>query len=115
MLVHDDAVVDVEPGILGEHVDYRGNAYPDDDDVGGELGAVIESDGRDAPVASTICDADPEVQVDAVVTVQVSEDLRHLRPQDAQQWQLELLDDHDVVARFPTGGRRLQSDPSRHR
>ena len=47
-----------------------------------------------------------------MVTVQVSEDLRHLRPQDAQQWQLELLDDRDVVARFPTGGRRLQSDPA---
>ena len=87
--VDEHAVVDVEPGRLGE-LGAGPDADADHDRVGGEL-ARRRPAVRRSPSISAILRAQP--QVDAVLAVQVGEDLAHLGAEDAEQRQLGRLDD----------------------
>ena len=63
--------------------------------------------------AGDLGDLDAETQVDAVLAVQVGEDLRDLLAEHPQQRQLGRLQDRDLGPRGPGGGRGLQADPAR--
>ena len=110
MLVHDDPVVEgVEARGAGQ-VDPRGDTDADDDDIGGFDLATVEHDRRPA-AAAQLDDTGPEPQPDAVVGVQAPEHLPHLVTEDPVERHRAGVDEDDVGAHLPCGGRHLRSDP----
>ena len=76
---------DLQAGRLGELAVWH-DADADDDHVGADLGAVGQPDPVGAAAgAGDLRDLDAEAQVDAVLAVQVGEDLGHLGAEHPQQ------------------------------
>ena len=119
MLVDDDAVTDVESGCFGQ-TDIRCDADTDHDRARRNRRSVSEHDaGHCAVLADDLRHLDAEPHVDAVTCVEVREQSRHLRTQDAQQRQLAHLQDSHVETGAAGGRGGLQADPpcadDRHR
>ena len=111
-LVDQDAVVGRQPGGLGER-DVR--ATPRCRPRPGRPPASRRRARRTTapePVFSMAGDLDARAQVDAVLGVQVGEDLGHLGAEHPQQRQVERLEDRDGGARLARGGRGLEADPA---
>ena len=81
-----------------------------DHQVGVDERAVGQPDPLDPVAALEPGDADPEAQVDAVVAVQVAHDGAHLVAERPPQRHGQRLEDGDVAARGPAGGRHLGPD-----
>ncbi len=109
-LVDDDAVVD--PRDIREELGPRRDADADDDRGAVDRAAVGEPDALRAAVALDRLDAGAEPQVDPLLLVDVAVEGAELGAQDAQQRQLERLDDRDVHALLARGRRDLAADPA---
>lgn len=113
MVVGDDAVVDLQPRSLGQSgVGVDTDAH--DDGVRREAGAVGEQDTvGGVPVTGDLADPNAEPQVDAVIPVQVGEDLGDLPAEHPEQGQLGALQHHHPGTGRTGRGRGLQADPAR--
>ena len=110
--VHQHPVVHLQPGLPGQ-VDVRCDADADHHGVGVDHRAVAQLHARHGRALAPQCgDGHPEPQVDAVLPVQAGEDLRHLRAEHAQQWELGALQHGDGGAGGARGGSGLQADPA---
>ena len=87
-----------QPGGLGEG-GVRRDADPDHEQVGLDRRAVCQCHDRQPPLASMDATSVLDAQVDAVRAVEGGEDAGDLRAQDAEQGQVEGLQDGDVGAR----------------
>jgi len=85
---------------------------PDDEEVDVERAAVAEGDRRTVAARGDGGHLDAGAQVDAVLAVEVGEDLRDLRPEDAQEREVERLEDGDLRAVVPRGRSDLEADPA---
>ena len=104
-------MVHLQPGRLGERGVGHG-ADGDEDEVGAHLGAVGE-DGAGPPfVLLEGGERGVEVQVDAVLAVQVGEDARHVLTDRAHEGKGGALDHGDRATCRPGGRRDLEADPA---
>ncbi len=110
--VDDDAVAGLQAGHLGELAVGR-DPDADDDRVGLDTAAVGQPRAA-GPAAGSgdLRDLDAEAQVDAVVAVQVGEDLGDLAAEHAQQRELGRLQQCHLDAGRPRGSGALQADPA---
>jgi hypothetical protein len=112
VLVDDDPVADLEPGVRRE-LGIGCDPHPDEDQVGGDPAAVAQNDaGHRTVPASQLGNRNLTAQVYAVVAVQFGEDGRGLRAEDAQQWHSGGLEEGDVQSGVAGSGRGLQADPA---
>ncbi len=111
VLVGEDAVVDPQPGRLGE-LGAGGDANADDDDVGDLDSAVGEDDCLDGLGSPQLCDADAEAQVDAVFGVQVAEDPTDPIAEHPLQRHRRRVHEDDACAHLAGGRRHLGADPA---
>ena len=109
--VGPDAVVDDQAGGLGELGDGL-DPDPDDEQVDVERAAVAEGHRRAVTAGGDGGHLDAGAEVDAVLAVEVGEDLGDLRTEDAQEGELERLEDGHRGAVLPGGGRDLEPDPA---
>ena len=109
--VDQDAVVGRQPGGLGER-DVGRHPDADHDQVGLDRATVRQAYDGPRAVLLDAGDLDARAQVDAVLGVQVGEDLGDLGAEHPQQRQVERLEDRDGGARLARGGRGLQADPA---
>lgn len=111
VLVHHDAVVEIEAGGGGE----LGPGFdPDagDDEIGGENLALDGAHPLDGVVAHEGVDRGVGVELDAVVGVQVPANGADLGAEDALERRGHRVDEDDLDAELAGGGGHLRADPT---
>ena len=111
VLVDEDAVVDREPGRLGE-LDARGDADADDDEVAVDRAPVVQLDALDARFPGEGLQAGAGEQLDAVVAVDLGVEAADLAAEDVLERDLGAFDDRDLASDLARGGGDLGADPA---